>query len=100
MFHSIFLLLHNLIKILLYGREFIKPPRDNSDEKSIGGHAILIVGYDMEDGEDYYLIQNSYGKQWGLNVVLGSAPLGFTPGSMYTLFGVLYLCHIHVVLVS
>ena len=95
MFHSIFLLLHNLIKILLYGREFIKPPRDNSDEKSIGGHAILIVGYDMEDGEDYYLIQNSYGKQWGLNVVLGS-----TSGSMYTLFGVLYLCHIHVVLVS
>ena len=75
MFHSIFLLLHNLIKILLYGREFIKPPRDNSDEKSIGGHAILIVGYDMEDGEDYYLIQNFYGKQWGLNVVLGSAPL-------------------------
>ena len=94
MFHSIFLLLHNLIKILR-GREFIKPPRDNSDEKSIGGHAILIVGYDMEDREDYYLIQNSYGKQWGLNVVLGSAP-----GSMYTLFRVLYLCHIHVVLVS
>ena len=29
----------------------------------------------MEDGEDYYLIQNFYGKQWGLNVVLGSAPL-------------------------
>ena len=54
----------------------------------------------MEDGEDYYLIQNSYGKQWGLNVVLGSAPLGSAPGSMYTLFGVLYLCHIHVVLVS
>ena len=49
----------------------------------------------MEDGEDYYLIQNSYGKQWGLNVVLGSAP-----GSMYTLFGMLYLCHIYVVLVS
>ncbi|KAL0006662.1 hypothetical protein SO802_008164, partial [Lithocarpus litseifolius] len=52
---------------MTYKEGIYKTPRDNSDEKSIGGHAILIVGYDMEDGEDYYLIQNSYGKQWGLN---------------------------------
>ena len=27
----------------------------------------MIVGYDIEDGEEYYLIKNSYGKQWGIN---------------------------------
>ncbi|KAL0006651.1 hypothetical protein SO802_008153 [Lithocarpus litseifolius] len=56
-----------LKSFMTYKEGIYKTPRDNSDEKSIGGHAILIVGYDMEDGEDYYLIQNSYGKQWGQN---------------------------------
>lgn len=32
----------------------------------IGGHAVLIVGYDMNyQGRKVYIIQNSYGKEWG-----------------------------------
>lgn len=34
----------------------------------VGGHAVLIVGYDMNyQGRKVYIIQNSYGKDWGDN---------------------------------
>lgn len=28
-------------------------------------HAITAVGYGTEDGNDYYLVRNSWGSQWG-----------------------------------
>lgn len=31
----------------------------------LGGHAILVIGWGTEDGTDYWLVQNSWGPDWG-----------------------------------
>jgi C1A family cysteine protease len=40
-------------------------PMPMSAEESLGGHAIVIVGYD--DDFQYFICRNSYGEEWGDN---------------------------------
>ena len=36
-------------------------PQEN--DKILGGHAVLAVGYD--DNKKYFIIRNSWGEEWG-----------------------------------
>ena len=33
--------------------------------KLVGGHAVRIIGWGVQNGTDYWLIANSWGKGWG-----------------------------------
>jgi len=38
-------------------------PLPYNGEETVGGHAVMAVGYD--DAKQYFLVQNSWGKNWG-----------------------------------
>jgi C1A family cysteine protease/GH25 family lysozyme M1 (1,4-beta-N-acetylmuramidase) len=39
-------------------------PMPGADETSIGGHAVMAVGYD--DGQNMFIVRNSWGPLWGM----------------------------------
>jgi len=47
---------------------------------ALGGHAVELMGWGTEDGQDYWLIKNSWNEQWGDNgffkIVRGSDECG------------------------
>ena len=47
-------------------------PMPNSDEKCLGGHAVVVIGYDdnfktglFSHKEPHYEVRNSWGTEWG-----------------------------------
>ena len=38
-------------------------PIPNKNEKLLGGHAVMAVGYD--DEKEHFIIRNSWGLEWG-----------------------------------
>lgn len=43
-------------------------------------HAVTLVGYGTEGGEDYYLMRNSWGTSWGEQGYMKMARTGDGPG--------------------
>jgi C1A family cysteine protease len=42
-------------------------PLPNDTERILGGHAVLVVGYKLIDGNLYWICRNSWGTSWGDN---------------------------------
>jgi C1A family cysteine protease len=40
-------------------------PMPTSDDKLLGGHAILIVGFKEINNTNYFIVRNSWGENWG-----------------------------------
>jgi len=53
-------------KFLYYGSGIFDDPECSRRANDVD-HAIAIVGYGKENGIDYWLIKNSWGKEWGQN---------------------------------
>ena len=34
---------------------------------ALGGHAVIIIGWGVEEGVEYWIAQNSWDKNWGKN---------------------------------
>ncbi len=59
---------------------FLRPdagyiPAPSSDDTSLGGHAVVAVGYD--DGPECLIVRNSWGTEWGID------GYGYLPYSYY-----------------
>lgn len=52
--------------------------------EELGGHAIKILGWGVEDGTDYWLVANSWNEDWGdkgfFKILRGSDECGIESG--------------------
>lgn len=42
-------------------------PLPNSNENTLGGHCVLVVGYTVRNGKNVWICRNSWGTGWGEN---------------------------------
>lgn len=47
------------------GKDVYRPTEAERKGKSMGGHAIKVVGWGTQNGEEYWLCANSWGVGWG-----------------------------------
>ena len=47
----------------------IAPVPNIMKEKNYGGHAVVIIGWTVINNEEYWVVQNSWGEDWGDNGV-------------------------------
>jgi len=71
-----------------YTRGIIKPGRffDTCSKKSLD-HAINIVGYGTENNEDFWIVRNSWGADWGesgyFRIIRGEGACGLNAGVVF-----------------
>lgn len=41
-------------------------PMPGKDESVLGGHAVVVVGYEVHNKKPYWIVRNSWGAEWGL----------------------------------
>jgi len=60
---------------------------DQPGGKILGGHAMAAIGYGVQDGKKYWLIQNSWSRKWGddgtIKVLRGENLHGIESGVFY-----------------
>jgi C1A family cysteine protease len=49
------------------GKTVYKPTQAEREAGAEGGHAIRVIGWGVQDGEEYWLCANSWSPQWGDN---------------------------------
>ena len=54
-------------EIFYYSSGVFSPSAEDCAYNSLGSHAMLVVGYGIQNGEPFWLLKNSWGEHYGEN---------------------------------